>query len=678
MGNKLPTDYQTFIHKSRYARWDETTGKREDWEDTVNRYFSFFPRSIPKWVKDEVLSLGVMPSMRALMTAGVALEKDNVAGYNCSYVAIDSPIAWDEAMYVLMCGTGVGFSCERQYVSQLPVIQPPDERASLLREEITDASLAPVLDSMDNTALRRLYEPHMFPGVDGDELSLIQGNTIIVADSKYGWASAFRILIMELYNCNWDVTWDVSSVRPAGARLNTFGGRASGPDPLISLFTFTKEVFQRAEGRKLSSIEAHDIMCKVADIVVVGGVRRSALISLSNLTDQRMSRAKSGQWWVDNPQRALANNSVCYTEKPDMAAFMEEWRNLYESKSGERGVFSRVASEQQAAKNGRRAPYGDFGTNPCSEIILRSKQFCNLTEIVVRPDDSLTDLLRKAEAATILGTAQASLTSFKYLSADWRKNTEEEALLGVSMTGIMDHPVLSGKEGYTWPNGDTVYLEDALRSIKERCIDVNLVWARKLGVNRAAAITCVKPSGTVSQLVDSASGIHPRYAPYYVRTVRQDNKDPLTEFLRDQGVPNEPCAMKPDSTTIFSFPMKSPPKAVQRDDRSAIEQLEFWKLYQTWWCEHKPSVTIYVKEHEWMAVGAWVYEHFDAISGVSFLPHSDHTYAQAPYQEISEEEWKDFLGDMPEIDWDRLFDYESTDMTEGQQTLACVAGVCEL
>lgn len=678
MGNKLPTDYQTFIHKSRYARWDETTGKREDWEDTVNRYFSFFPRSIPKWVKDEVLSLGVMPSMRALMTAGVALEKDNVAGYNCSYVAIDSPIAWDEAMYVLMCGTGVGFSCERQYVSQLPVIQPPDERASLLREEITDASLAPVLDSMDNTALRRLYEPHMFPGVDGDELSLIQGNTIIVADSKYGWASAFRILIMELYNCNWDVTWDVSSVRPAGARLNTFGGRASGPDPLISLFTFTKEVFQRAEGRKLSSIEAHDIMCKVADIVVVGGVRRSALISLSNLTDQRMSRAKSGQWWVDNPQRALANNSVCYTEKPDMAAFMEEWRNLYESKSGERGVFSRVASEQQAAKNGRRAPYGDFGTNPCSEIILRSKQFCNLTEIVVRPDDSLTDLLRKAEAATILGTAQASLTSFKYLSADWRKNTEEEALLGVSMTGIMDHPVLSGKEGYTWPNGDTVYLEDALRSIKERCIDVNLVWARKLGVNRAAAITCVKPSGTVSQLVDSASGIHPRYAPYYVRTVRQDNKDPLTEFLRDQGVPNEPCAMKPDSTTIFSFPMKSPPEAVQRDDRSAIEQLEFWKLYQTWWCEHKPSVTIYVKEHEWMAVGAWVYEHFDAISGVSFLPHSDHTYAQAPYQEISEEEWKDFLGDMPEIDWDRLFDYESTDMTEGQQTLACVAGVCEL
>lgn len=672
----LNNDYQNFIAKSRYAKWLPSAGRRETWEESVDRSAEYQIRRFPDFESEieecyeSMKRLEVMGSMRHLMTAGEALSRDNVAAYNCSYLAVDSVISFDESMYILLCGTGVGFSCERQYVSQLPVIEAPDERMEVIREEIEDDErLSDVLRSMDNTHLRSLYRPDGFHNVDKRDLSYLgEDNVIHIADTKYGWASGLRILLVELWNANFDIKWDVSKIRPAGARLKTFGGRASGPEPLESLFTFCVEVFKKALGRRLQSVEVHDIMCKIAEVVVVGGVRRSALISLSNLTDDRMRRAKSGQWWVDNSQRALANNSVCYTEKPDMAAFMDEWRSLYESKSGERGIFSRTASEKQAAKNARRNQYADFGTNPCSEIILRSRQFCNLSEVVVRSDDTLSSLKRKVRAATILGTIQATLTDFVYLSSEWKKNTEEEALLGVSLTGIMDNRVLAGiTDSVRW-----------LEELKQVAIDTNKEWAEKLGINQAAAVTCVKPSGTVSQLVNSASGIHPRHSQYYIRTVRQDNKDPLTQFLKDQGVPSEPCQMKPESTTIFSFPVKAPDNCITVDDVSALKQLELWKIYQENWCEHKPSITVYVAEDEWMSVGAWVYEHFDILSGVSFLPKSDHTYAQAPYQEIDEGTYKELEAAMPAIDWGALSEYEHTDMTEGSQQLACVGGVCEL
>jgi ribonucleoside-triphosphate reductase len=692
----LKSDYEVFIAKSRYAKWDKTSGRREDWEETVGRYFRFFKERLEGGMFTEdtarllrkaekaVLETEVMPSMRSLMCAGEALDRDNIAGFNCSYLAVDEPRSFDEAMYVLMCGTGVGFSCERQYIAKLPIIQEPDERAAILREEVDNENMQDLIDSMDNVRLRDSYLPASFTGVERKELSYLDDNVIRVADSKYGWASALRILIVELYNCNFDIKWDVSTVRPAGARLKTFGGRASGADPLVSLFKFAVEVFKKAEGRKLTSIEVHDMMCKVADVVVVGGVRRSALISLSNLTDQRMSKAKSGAWWEDNGQRALANNSVCYTEKPDMSAFMAEWSNLYESKSGERGIFSRAASERQAAKNGRRAGYADFGTNPCSEIILRSKQLCNLSEVVVRDGDTFDSLRGKVQLAAILGTLQATLTDFRYLSPVWKQNTEEEALLGVSLTGIMDNEMLSATRATTefyvkdYSEGGWPSLEDILEELKEIAVETNKEWAANLGINQSVAITCVKPSGTVSQLVDSASGIHPRHASYYVRTVRQDNKDPLTEFLKAQGVPWEACVMKPESTTIFSFPMAAPEGAIMRDDRTALEQLELWSTYQKHWCEHKPSITVYVKEHEWMAVGAWVYENFDDVSGVSFLPFNDHTYQQAPYQDSTKEEYDVMKAAMPTIDWGELQDYEQEDNTVSAQTLACVSGVCEI
>jgi ribonucleoside-diphosphate reductase alpha chain len=635
MSNILPTDYQSFIHKSRYAKYFDIGG-RESWTDTVSRYMdnvvepvvdsgsSEANLNVAHDIEQAILNLEIMPSMRAMMTAGPALTRDNTAGYNCSYLPVDDPKAFDEAMFILLCGTGVGFSVERQYIKKLPEVP---------------------------------------------ELLFPSETTIVVKDSKEGWAKAFRQLLALLWSGEIP-QWDIGLVRPAGARLKTFGGRASGPAPLVELFNFTVNTFKNAAGRKLSSIECHDLMCFIGQIVVVGGVRRSAMISLSNLSDDRMRHAKSGQWWETAAHRALANNSVCYTEKPDIETFMREWTALVESKSGERGVFNREASKKQAAKYGRRDPNYEFGTNPCSEIILRPYQFCNLTEVVVRATDTIDDLARKVRLATILGTIQSTYTKFPYLRKVWQKNTEEERLLGVSLTGIMDNPLMTVKNAG---------LDKTLQRLREVAVDTNAEWAAKLGITQSVAVSAVKPSGTVSQLVDSASGIHARHSPYYIRTVRGDNKDPLTQFMIDQGIPNEPCVFKGDTTTVFSFPMKSPDNAVTRNDMTAVEQLETWLMYQRHYCEHKPSVTISVRDSEWLEVGAFVYKHFDEMSGVSFLPHSDHTYQQAPYQDCTEQEYKDMLEQMPpRIDWDKLGEYESEDNTVAMQTMACSGDSCEI
>ena len=645
---RLPTTYQEYIHLSRYARWDYSQGRRETWDETVDRYFEFFTEWLGEKhdyklengerieLENAVKELKVMPSMRCLMTAGPALKKENVAGYNCSYVKVDNQRSFDEILYVLMNGTGVGFSVEEEYTNQLPVI--PDE----------------------------LYDTD---------------TTIIVADSKLGWARAFKELISLLYGGHIP-KWDVSKVRPAGTPLKTFGGRASGPEPLEDLFTFTINTFRNATGRKLKSVECHDIVCKTAEIVVVGGVRRSALISLSDLNDREMRFAKSGNWWEHNVQRALANNSVNYKEKPDVGTFMREWLSLYDSKSGERGIYNGLSAKRTVeGLNGRyfgedgepirrRAPREDFGTNPCSEIILRSREFCNLSECVIRRDDTREHLKEKVRVATILGTFQSTLTEFKYLSREWKRNCEEERLLGVSLTGIMDNPLTNGsKKG----------LDKLLEELRDVAYETNKEWAEKLGIPPSAAITCVKPSGTVSQLVDSASGIHARHNPYYIRTVRADNKDPLCNLMKEMGFPNEPDVTKPDHTTVFSFPMKSPKDAVFRMDMTALEQLELWKTYATSWCEHKPSVTISVKEDEWVDVAAWVYENFDSISGISFLPFSEHVYRQAPYQDCTKEEYEEALKTMPKnVDWAELSKYESQDYTISSQELACTAGGCEV
>ena len=640
----LKSSYEEFIHASRYAKFIPQENRRETWEETCKRYIGYWS---DKGLLDDkssndlykaMYNTDVMPSMRTVMTAGEALDRDNVAGYNCSYVAVDDWRVFDEAMYVLMCGTGLGFSVERQFINQLPVVG----------EGVGEYVVPQGLEEEDLSFRGENYE-------------------IVVADSKYGWASAFRMLVSDLYEGRYDVEWDTSHIRPAGAKLKTFGGRASGPAPLEELFRFTVETFIKADGRKLSSIECHDLVCKVADIVVVGGVRRSALISLSNLTDERMRVAKSGEWWTDNPQRALANNSACYTEKPDIGIFMKEWQALYNSKSGERGLFSREAANKMLKRG--RPERDDYGCNPCSEIILRSKQFCNLSEVVVRPDDDALTLTKKVKLAATFGTLQATLTDFKYLSSGWRSNTEEEALLGVSLTGIMDHAVLNGSKGKE-------ALEGLLEHLREVAVKVNAEWAERVGVNPSAAITAVKPSGTVSQLVDSASGIHPRYAEYYIRTVRADKKDPLALWMREKGFPVEDCFMKGDTVDIFSFPMNAPEGSVMRDDRTALEQLELWKTYATVWCEHKPSITVYVKEHEWMAVGAWVYDNFDIMSGVSFLPHSEHTYKQAPYQEVKKPEYLELLKKVPEVNFSDFREQE--DSSTGQQTMSCSAGACEL
>ena len=630
------TDYQKYIHKSRYARWLETENRRENWEETVKRYFDFFEKHLKekfdwkmkerKELESAVLNMEIMPSMRALMTAGPALERDNIAGYNCAAVTVNRIRAFDEAMYVLMNGTGMGFSVERREVEKLPEV--PEE---------------------------------LYPS----------DTTIHVTDSKLGWSKSFKELISLLY-AGHIPKWDISKIRPKGERLKTFGGRASGPDPLESLFRFTAETFKIARGRKLSSIECHDIMCKIAEIVVVGGVRRSALISLSNLTDERMRKAKSGQWWMETPHRALANNSVVYTEPPDVNIFLKEWLSLIESKSGERGIANRNALKKQVKRLGdRRDPDHDFLLNPCAEIILRDREFCNLSEIIVREHDTEKTIKEKVRLATILGTFQATLIDFKYISSEWAKNCKEEALLGVSMTGIMDNPLT-----YENKNGK---LDDMLGELNKYSVKINSEYAKAIGINPAAAVTCVKPSGTVSQLVDASSGIHTRHSPYYIRTVRCDKKDPISQFMKDQGVPCEDDVTKPDNTYVFSFPIKSPSHSVFRNDKTAIEQLETWKIYHTSWCEHNPSVTITVREHEWIEVGAWVYSNFNEIGGISFLPHSDHTYRQAPYQECGKEEYEKMSKLMPKnIDWDKLSEYEKEDNTIGSQELACSGNSCEL
>lgn len=623
---QVMSDYQNYIAMSRYARYLEDKKRRETWEETCTRYVDFFANKFPTYPRDlvynAIVNLEVMPSMRALMTAGKALERDHVAGYNCSYAAIDDPRVFDEIMYVLMCGTGVGFSVERQFVSKLPVIA----------------------DEFQDT------------------------NTVIhVKDSKIGWATAFRELISLLY-AGRIPKFDVSGVRPKGEPLKTFGGRASGPEPLIDLFQFSISLFKKAAGRKLNSLEAHDLVCKIADIVVVGGVRRSALISLSNLSDPRMRDAKNGQWWIDDVQRALANNSVAYTEKPDIGIFLEEWKALFESKSGERGIFNRVAAQKKMQEHGRRNPEYEFGTNPCGEILLRPNQFCNLTEVVIRAEDSPEQLLRKVEIATIMGTYQSALTNFRYLRKVWQNNVEEERLLGVSLTGIMDHDLLN----HVNPLGASL-----LNQLRTHSIEINKLIAKELGINPSAAITCVKPSGTVSQLVDSSSGIHPRYSEYYIRTVRADKTDPLAKFMREQGVPVEDDVTKPDHTDVFSFVAKSPNHARLSKDISAIEQLEHYKMIRDNWCEHNPSITVYVRDNEWLEVAAWVYKHFDDVCGVSFLPYSDHVYKQAPYQPISKEEYDVLHKQFPQIQWSAFID-STSDTTTGVKELACVAGVCEI
>ena len=616
--------YQTYIHKSRYARWLPDLKRRETWAETVARYCDFWEKKYPdtfpyKMIYQAIYDMDVMPSMRALMTAGPALERDNIAGYNCSYLAIDDVRAFDEAMFILMNGTGLGFSVERQYVQKLPTVA-----SEFAKTEIT----------------------------------------ITVADSKQGWATSFRELLGLLYT-GLIPTVDYSKVRPAGARLKTFGGRASGPKPLEDLFQFTMQLFQKAAGRRLTSVECHDLVCKVAQIVVVGGVRRSALISLSNLTDERMRNAKNGAWWEDEKQRALANNSVAYTEKPDIGIFMKEWQTLYESKSGERGVFNRVSAQKQAEATGRRDPNHDFGTNPCGEIILRSNGFCNLTEVIVRNTDNLSDLQRKVRIATILGTFQSTLTDFKYIRNIWKRNAEEERLLGVSLTGILDNKTLA--------NTPELWLKD----MKNESITTNLEWSKKLSIPQSAAITTVKPSGTVSQLVDTASGIHPRHNDYYIRTVRADIKDPLAVFLRNKGVASEIDVMN-ENNLVFSFPQKAPEGSIFRKQWTAIEQLEHYLKFKQQWCEHNPSITVYVREDEWLQVGAWVYKNFDEVGGISFLPFNDHIYQQAPYQDCTKEEYEKALAEFPEIDWEEFNQFEEDDATINMHELACVNGACEL
>ena len=635
MNKEKPGIYETFIAKSRYARYIDSDKRRENWGETVSRYFDFVTKHIQteqnytisaelrKELQDAVTNFEVMPSMRALMTAGKALSRDNTAGYNCSYLPVDDPKCFDEAMFILLNGTGVGFSVERQYIIKLPDVP----------EHIYDSE-----------------------------------STIVVSDSKEGWSKAVRQVIAMLYSGE-APKWDVSKVRPHGARLKVFGGRASGPGPLVDLFKFLVKLFKNAQGRKLNSIECHDIMCKIGEVVVVGGVRRSAMISLSNLSDDRMRHAKSGAWWEGQGQRALANNSACYTERPDVGIFMQEWLSLYESKSGERGIFNREAAKNIVKQNGRRDPDYEFGTNPCSEIILRPFQFCNLTEIIVRADDTIKDVQRKARIASILGTIQSTLTHFPYLRKIWRDNTEAERLLGVSMTGVLDNALLN--------NADDPELEGRLQSIKQVAIDVNKEFAEAFGIPQSAAVTCNKPSGTVSQLTDTASGIHARHAAYYYRRVRSDMKDPLTQAMIAAGVPNEPDVTKPNSTVIFTFPKKAPTGAVLRSDLGAISHLKLWLAYQRFYCEHKPSVTISVMEKEWPAVGAFVWEHFDEMSGVSFLPYDGGTYRQAPYEDCTKEQYEAMLAIMPtSIDWDSIVEME--DNVEGAQMLACTAGNCEI
>ena len=659
--NQSMTAYQQYIHKSRYARWLEDEGRRETWQETVGRYFNHMEKELLRnnnfvmdaavrtELEDAVLNLKVMPSMRLLMTSGPAVEQCNVAAYNCAYIPVDSVRAFDEILYILMNGTGVGFSVERQNVDQLPRVN----------------------ESFNNT-----------------------DTTVHVDDSKLGWAKGFRELVSLLY-AGQIPKWDLSKLRPAGARLRTFGGRSSGPGPLNELFMFAVALFQAAAGRRLSSLECHDLVCKTAEVVVVGGVRRSALISLSNLSDDRLRGAKSGSWYNQHGHRGLANNSAVYNAKPDVSIFMSEWKALHDSLSGERGIFSRSACTKKAEENGRRNTrrtpdiLWEYGTNPCSEIILRPNQFCNLTEVMVRVDDTIETLKEKVRLATILGTYQSTLTGFKYLRKRWKDNTEEERLLGVSLTGIMDSPLTNGR-GYEYCKVEAG-LKKTLNALKLVAVETNQTWAKDFNIPASAAITCVKPSGTVSQLTDTASGIHARHSDYYIRRVRGDMKDNLTKFLREKaGVPFEYAISgyqdidetKPiynENLGVFSFPVQAPANSVTRDDETAIDQLKLWLYYYRYWCEHKPSITVSIRDDEWLKVAAWVYDHFDEMSGISFLPYDGGKYVQAPYEKIGKEEYDELLAKTPStIDWELLSTYEVEDETKSSQSFACTADVCEI
>ena len=638
MSRTIENPYENFIALSRYARWLEDKNRRETWGETVDRYFDFMINQLKEKhnfvpnekdlvdLKDAVFNRNVMPSMRSVMTAGPALERENVSGYNCAFLPVDNAKSFDEAMYILMCGTGVGFSVEYKYINKLPSLPETLEKSS---------------------------------------------TTVIVGDSKDGWAKAYRELLSLLW-AGQIPQIDISKVRPSGARLKTMGGRSSGPQPLVNLFDFTIQIFKGALGRQLKPIEAHDIMCKIGEVVVVGGVRRSAMISLSNINDIEMARAKAGNWWESNSQRALSNNSVAYSRKPQMEQFIAEWKSLYDSKSGERGIYNVAAAQAQAAKYGRRSADIHYGTNPCSEIILRPYQFCNLSEVVLREEDTPESVAKKVRLASILGTWQSTLTDFKYLRKIWKDNTEEERLLGVSLTGQFGNKFFSGKDGMD-------KLAKTLDGLREYAVQINIEEAGKIGIPASAAVTCVKPSGTVSQLVGVSSGMHAWHSDYYIRTVRGDKKDPITQFLKDSGIPAEDDVMKPNDTTVFSFPVKAPSNSITRDKLTAIQQLEIWLIYQRHWCEHKPSITVSVKEDEWMEVGAWVYKNFDEVSGISFLPYSEHTYVQAPYQEIEKEAYLELVSKMPKnINWEALSMYELEDSTTGSQALACVSGECEI
>jgi len=638
MSGTIENPYENFIALSRYARWLEKENRRETWQETVDRYFNSMVIQLREKhgyvpndkdltdLRKAVFNRNVMPSMRSVMTAGPALERENVSGYNCAFLPVDNARSFDEAMYILMCGTGVGFSVEYKYINKLPSLPETLEKSS---------------------------------------------TTVIVGDSKEGWAKAYRELLGLLW-AGQIPQIDISKVRPSGARLKTMGGRSSGPQPLVNLFDFTIQIFKNALGRQLKPIEAHDIMCKIGEVVVVGGVRRSAMISLSNINDIEMAQAKAGNWWEKNSQRALSNNSVAYSRKPEMQQFIAEWKSLYDSKSGERGIYNVAAAQKQAAKYGRRSADIHYGTNPCSEIILRPYQFCNLSEVVLREEDTPETVAEKVRLASILGTWQSTLTDFKYIRKIWKDNTEEERLLGVSLTGQFGNKFFSGQDGLD-------KLGTVLDRLREYAVEINIEEAEKIGIPASAAVTCVKPSGTVSQLVGVSSGMHPWHSDYYIRTVRGDKKDPISKFLIDSGIPAEDDVMRPDATTVFSFPIKAPKNAITRDKLNAIQQLETWLVYQRHWCEHKPSITVSVKEDEWMEVGAWVYKHFDEVSGISFLPYSEHTYVQAPYQEVDKDKYEELLAKMPKtIQWQGLSLYELEDSTSGSQALACVSGECEI
>lgn len=628
--------YQQFIHLSRYARWRDDLGRRESWSETVERYVDYMAEKVSRDtdfevtdvlkedLRESILNRDVLPSMRALMTAGPALERENIAGYNCSYLAVDHPRSFDEALYILMNGTGVGYSVEQQDVTQLPSIPMRND------EDIV-----------------------MFT----------------VPDSKRGWAEALKHVLDCLYEGRMPA-WDLSQIREAGARLKTFGGRASGPEPLNDLLRFVMRVFYFAQGRKLTPLEAHEIMCKIGEVVVVGGVRRSALICLTDLDDLEMRDAKNGKFWETKPHLSLANISAVYDKKPSRYDFDKEFDALVASGSGERGIFSRYGAKAAAKEINRKA--GPLkGTNPCGEIVLRNNQFCNLSTVVVRPEDTLEELKEKVVRAAYLGTFQATLTNFDYLRPIWKENTEEERLLGVSLSGLFGHPVLSGRKGMEM-------LEEWLFEMRMAAKFANIYLSGLLGINPAAAVTCIKPEGTTSQLVGVSSGSHPWFAEQYIRNVRGDVKDPLSQFLSAVGIPSETDIIS-DQNLVFSFPIAAPEGALTREDLTAVEHLELWAAYREHWTDHNPSVTINVRDNEWDEVREWVWENFDKITGVSFLPYDDHVYEQAPYVPVSDKEFEDLQAKMPEhIDWSELSFFEATDETNGSQELSCMSGACDI